>query len=93
MDDRKISDYKLDGNASAGTLQTIFPFEMTRVRVMCASCGTSSLIGETAVYMSGMGTIIRCPSCDHALIRIANAKDRSLLDMQGSRVLQFYAEP
>lgn len=86
-------DNKLDGNASAGTLQTIFSFEMTEVTVTCANCGDSNLIGETAVYMSGMGTIIRCPSCDHALIRIANAKDRSLLDMQGSRVLQFHSEP
>ena len=83
---------KLDGNASAGALQTIFPFEMTQVTVTCANCGDSNLIGETVVYMSAMGTIVRCPSCDHALIRIANAKHRSFLDMHGSRVLQFYGD-
>ncbi len=80
---------QLDGNASAGTLQAIFPFEMTEVTVTCANCDDSNLIAETVVYMSGMGTIVRCPSCDHALIRIAHAKHRSLLDLHGARVLQF----
>ena len=38
--------------------------------------------------MHGMGTVIRCPSCDMALIRVAQVKGRYLLDMQGVRVLQ-----
>lgn len=86
-------DTKLDGNASAGELQSIFPFEMTWATLTCGNCGDSNRVGETAVYMSGMGTVIRCPSCAHALIRIAHTKDRTLLDMQGSRVLRFSAEP
>ena len=85
-------EHKLDGNASAGTLQTIFPFEMTEVTVTCTSCGASNMIAETAVYMTGMGTIVRCPSCDQALIRVARAKGRSFLDLRGVRVLQFHAE-
>jgi hypothetical protein len=38
--------------------------------------------------MHGMGTIVRCPSCDNALIRIVHAGGRYLLDMRGVRVLQ-----
>ena len=79
---------KLDGTAAAGMLQAIFPFEMTLVQVTCTGCGTTNAIGATAAYMHGMGTIVRCPSCDNVLIRIVHAGGRSLLDMRGVRVLQ-----
>jgi hypothetical protein len=78
----------LDGNAAAGILQGIFPFEMTLVQATCTSCGTTNPLGATAVYMHGMGTVIRCPSCDTDLIRIAQIKGCYLLDMRGVRVLQ-----
>jgi ribosomal protein S27E len=79
---------KLDGNAAAGILQAIFPFEMTLAQVTCTGCGATNAIGATAAYMHGMGTIVRCPSCDNVLIRIAHARGRHLLDMRGVRVLQ-----
>ncbi len=79
---------KLDGNAAAGTLQAIFPFEMTLVQATCTGCGTTNPIGATAAYMHGMGTIVRCPRCDNALMRIAHARGRYLLDMRGVRVLE-----
>ncbi len=78
----------LDGNAAAGILQGIFPFEMTLVQATCTGCGTTNALGATAVYMHGMGTVIRCPSCDTDLIRIAQIKGRYFLDMRGVRVLQ-----
>ena len=52
---------KLDGNAAAGILQAIFPFDMTLVQATCMGCGTTNAIGATAAYMHGMGTILRCP--------------------------------
>ena len=85
-------EHKLDGNAAAGTLQAIFPFEMTLVQATCTGCGTTNAIGATAVYMHGMGTVIRCPSCDTVLIRVVHAKGRYWLDMRGVRVLQISAE-
>lgn len=83
---------KLDGNAAAGTLQAIFPFDMTLVQATCTGCGATNTIGATAAYMHGMGTVIRCPSCDTALIRMAQVKGRYLLDLRGIRVLQISAE-
>jgi hypothetical protein len=79
---------KLDGNAAAGILQEIFPFEMTLVQATCTGCGTNNALGATAVYMHGMGTVVRCPVCDTALIRVARVKGRYWLDMRGVRVLQ-----
>jgi hypothetical protein len=83
---------KLDGNAAGGILQEIFPFEMTLVQTTCTGCGVTNTIGALAVYMHGMGTIIRCPTCDSVLIRVAQAKGRYWLDMRGVRVLQINAE-
>ena len=79
---------KLDGNAAAGMLQEIFPFDMTLVQATCVGCAATNAIGATSVYMHGMGTVIRCPSCDTVLIRIVHARGRYLLDMRGVRVLQ-----
>jgi len=83
---------KLDGNAAGGILQEIFPFEMTLVQATCTSCGATDAIGALAVYMHGMGTVVRCPSCDNVLIRVAHTKGRYWLDMRGVHVLQISEE-
>ncbi len=83
---------RLDGNAAAGVLQAIFPFEMTLVEATCTGCGRTTPIGAAAAYMHGMGTVIRCPSCDTVLIRVVHAKERYWLDMRGVRVLNISAE-
>jgi hypothetical protein len=87
-----MMDNKLDGNAAAGVLQSIFPFEMTQVEGTCTSCGATNPLGATAAYMNGMGTIVRCPSCDNALLRVALLKGRYFLDMRGVRVLRINTE-
>jgi hypothetical protein len=83
---------RLDGNAAAGMLQAIFPFEMTMVQATCVGCGQTNVMAELMVYKHGMGTIVRCPSCDTALIRMAESKGRYWLDVRGVRVLQIPVE-
>lgn len=78
----------LDGNAAGGVLQAIFPFEMTTVEGVCAGCGERRVMGTVAVYKTGMGTILRCPSCDTVLIRVAEIEGHYWLDMRGVRVLR-----
>src|SRR5207244_2283075 len=70
-DRSSIMSHKLDVNVAGGVLQAIFPFDMTLAQTTCAGCGATNAIGVTAVYMHGMGTVIRCPSCDTVLIRVA----------------------
>jgi len=79
---------KLDGNVAGGILESIFAFEMTTAEGTCAGCGARRAIGATACYKHGMGTILRCPSCDTALVRVAVIKGCYWLDMRGMRVLQ-----
>ena len=83
---------KLDGNVAGGILQEIFPFEMTLVHTTCTGCGVTDAIAALAVYKHGMGMILRCPSCDNVLIRVAQTKGRYWLDMRGVRVLQISVE-
>ena len=83
---------RLDGNAAAGVLEQIFPFEMTTVEARCAGCGRVNVVGALVVYKHGMGTIVRCPSCDRVLIRLTEIKGRYWLDMRGLRVLRIPVE-
>ena len=81
-------DNRLDGNVAGGILGEIFPFEMTAAVATCAGCGRTDAIGALAAYVHGMGTVLRCPSCDTALIRLAHANGRFWMDMRGMRVLR-----
>jgi hypothetical protein len=83
---------QLDGNAAAGILQAIFPFDMTLAQITCTGCGTTMTMGAIAAYMHGMGTVLRCPVSDTVLIRVAQIRGRYLLDMRGVRVLQISEE-
>ena len=83
---------RLDGNAAAGLLEEIFPFEVTTSVVTCAVCGQRNPVGALTAYMHGMGTIVRCPGCEDVLIRVAKTEGRYWLDMRGSLVLQISAE-
>jgi Family of unknown function (DUF6510) len=92
-DRRSMMEMKLDGNAAGGMLQVTFPFDMTLVQATCAGCGATNALGATAAYMHGMGTVVRCQSCDTVLIRVAQVRGHYLLDMPGIRVLEIGAGP
>ena len=79
---------RLDGNVAGGILGEIFPFEMTSAIATCATCGRTDPIGAFMAYASAIGTVLRCPCCDTALIRLARMKGRYWMDMRGVRTLQ-----
>lgn len=80
---------KLDGNAAAGLLGEVFRFEMTTAALVCRTCGHEEMLGGLAVYQPGtMGTVIRCLSCDSALLRITRHSGHYWLDMPAARHLR-----
>ena len=86
MDDK----LRLDGNAAAGALGEVFSFEVTTAEYTCEGCGSIDRIGAAMVYeVRGLGTIVRCPSCDNALIRLAHNRERHMVDLRGMRYLTF----
>ena len=85
-----MKDYELmlDGNAAGGLLNEIFPFEMTNAEATCQGCSAVKPIGELMLYRHGMGSILRCASCDTAVIRITHIKGHYRLDLTGISLLR-----
>ncbi len=81
-----IYDY-LDGNAAAGALSTIFTMDVTTAEGQCAQCGTIKRFAEAHVYMQGPGVVVRCAVCEQVLLRLANVRQRVLLDVRGMTYL------
>ncbi|HEY7023211.1 MAG TPA: DUF6510 family protein [Ktedonobacterales bacterium] len=79
---------RLDGNAAAGLLAEIFPFEMTSAQSECAGCGQTKPLGALMLYGGEMGMVLRCPSCDGVQMRIVRARGRYMIDMRGMSLLQ-----
>lgn len=86
------SDLRLDGNAAAGLLNEIFPFEMTTAEATCGSCGTTRPVGEQMLYRHGMGTVLRCAGCDTPLMRITHIRGCYRLDLSGMSCLLIAAD-
>ena len=81
-----MDEQRLDGNAAAGTLGEIFSFEVTTAEYACGGCGRAGTLGRAIVYeVRELGTIVRCPRCDNALIRLAHNRGRYLVDLRGMR--------
>ncbi|HEX5504393.1 MAG TPA: DUF6510 family protein [Thermomicrobiales bacterium] len=85
-------DLRLDGNAAAGLLAEIFAVDVTTALATCAGCGATGPGGALLVYAHGMGTILRCPGCGSALIRVARGRRGYVLDLRGMRVLRVEPE-
>lgn len=89
-----MDEHRLDGNAAAGSLREVFAFEPTTAKYACGRCGKAGVLAEALVYeVGGMGTILRCPGCDNALIRLSRASGqradaKPVVDLRGAAYLQ-----
>jgi hypothetical protein len=80
---------RLDGNAAAGSLGEVFPFEMTMAEIACGHCASENVVGALMVYKPmTLGTVMRCPSCDNVLMRVVHNAGNYWLEMQGARYLR-----
>jgi len=83
--------FRLDGNAAAGLLSEIFALEMTTAETRCAMCDASAPLGSLMMYGGQMGTVLRCPTCDHVQMRITHIPTNDgqyWLDMSGMTSLR-----
>ena len=77
----------LDGNAAGGLLSEVFAFEATAARATCAGCARVSPLGELRLYAVELGAVLRCPSCDEAVVRVARTTRGIWLDLRGAATI------
>jgi uncharacterized protein DUF6510 len=74
----------LDGNGAGGLLREAFAFNATAARTTCAGCSRAVSMAELRLYAIELGAILRCPSCDEAVVRIARTPRGLWLDLRGA---------
>jgi endogenous inhibitor of DNA gyrase (YacG/DUF329 family) len=82
---------RLDGNAAAGLLSEVFVFDVTAAQTRCGTCGTTAALGEYHVYADAPGMVVRCPTCEAMVMRIAQTPGHTWLDMRGVAALDVIA--
>lgn len=82
------SDFRLDANAAAGLLAQIFAFDITTAECVCGGCNSTGPVANLVAYGMAMGVILRCPSCDNALIRVSQLSTGYWIDTRGTSVLR-----
>ncbi|MFE1644510.1 DUF6510 family protein [Microbacterium sp. P01] len=65
----------LDGNALAGTLVDALGADLTDRSARCAHCGTTAVVATCLVYVSPMGVVARCATCDAVLVTVVESQD------------------
>jgi hypothetical protein len=78
----------VDGNAVAGTMYALFGREMTIVQGRCGNCGRVHMIGAMRAYLRAPGTVLRCPTCEHVVLRVVETPTATLIDLRGARFLR-----
>jgi hypothetical protein len=83
MDDAAVDDYALDGNAIGGLLASVFGAEMTTATGTCGSCGAVTMVAELPVYLTEIGTVVRCRSCYSVLMVFTEIRGITCVDLMG----------
>jgi len=83
----QVEDMRLDGNAAGGALREIFVLDVTAALARCACCGAVAPMGALLEYGHAMGIILRCQSCEAAVVRIAKTPGWIRLDVSGMAML------
>lgn len=83
----QAEEMRLDGNAAGGVLREVFARDMTAALVTCAGCGALGPIGTLLDYGQAMGVILRCPSCDSAMLRIVRTPGWLRVDASGISIM------
>jgi len=91
--ERTEDELRLDGNAAAGLLEELFAFEITAAITTCDGCGGACRVGELALYGAAMGTVLRCPKCDHMMMCVTRVGIELRLDLRGVRALRATCVP
>jgi len=83
----QTEEMRLDGNAAGGMLRDVFALEVTTALARCAGCGSVAAMGALLEYGQAMGVVLRCPTCDTAVMRMARTPGWIRVDASGISLL------
>ena len=78
-----MDDYAVDGNAIGGMMAEVFGTDMTTAVATCGNCGAVSVVAELVVYRPGLGTVVRCRSCESVLMVFVSLHGTTCTDLMG----------
>jgi hypothetical protein len=78
----------VDGNAVAGQLEQIFGRDMTMAIARCAGCDRDAEMGALWAFTRGPGVVLRCPTCQNAIVRIVETPSALYLEARGAAYLR-----
>jgi hypothetical protein len=78
-----VDDDTLDGNAIGGLLAEVFGADMTTAVGTCGSCGAVTMVAELPVYLTEIGTVVRCRSCESVLMVFVSVRGITCTDLMG----------
>jgi len=78
-----MDDDTLDGNAIGGLLAEVFGADMTTAVGTCGSCGAVTVVAELPVYLTEIGTVVRCRSCESVLMVFVSVRGITCVDLMG----------
>ena len=78
-----MDDDTLDGNAIGGLLAELFGADMTTAVGTCGSCGAVTMVAELPVYLTEIGTVVRCRSCESVLMVFVSVRGMTCVDLMG----------
>jgi hypothetical protein len=83
-----MSERLLDGNAIGGLLLELFGIELTAAPCVCGGCGAREEVARLDVYVDCPGVVIRCRHCGDVMITIVCGRERTWVDLRGTRGLE-----
>jgi Zn finger protein HypA/HybF involved in hydrogenase expression len=78
----------LDGNAIGGLLLELFGVELTSAPCTCGGCGAREEVARLDVYVDCPGIVVRCRHCHAVMITIVKGRERTRVDLSGTRGLE-----
>lgn len=83
----------MDGSAADRALGQVFVDDISAASAQCAACGRTGTLADTRVSTQGPEVVVRCPGCNHVLLRLVLAPHAQWLDMRGVSRLTLSPEP
>ena len=83
----QTEEMRLDGNAAGGALREVFASDVTAAVATCRECGAVGPVATLLDYGHAMGVILRCPTCNAAVLRIVRTPGWLRVDASGMALL------